>query len=148
MTHRGVLIAIKNTFVSRQILFFGIFYLCVFIPPPPNSSCHSPYAIFSDRYLLFEEIFTLSRSFPSTIVNGDFILPEIDWSDYSATNSDTQNFYDIISCYSFQQIINFPTAASGILDIVQVNPKQKSYLARKLIWTSKCYRIMMQLPNS
>ena len=54
---------------------------------------------------------------------GDFNLPEIDWHDYSAKNSDTQNFFDLINFYSFQQIIDFPSAASGILDLVLVNPK-------------------------
>ena len=53
----------------------------------------------------------------------DFNLPEIDWHDYSAKNSDTQKFVELISFYSIQQIIDFCTAASGILDRVLVNPK-------------------------
>ena len=133
MTHRGVLIAIKNTFVSRQILFFGIFYLCVFIPPP-NSSCHSsPYAIFSDRYLLFEEIFTLPKSFPSTIVKGDFILPEIDWRDYSATNSDRQNFYDILAVTVFSKsLISLLTKNDNFGTNFESSVRNSSMLAVKL----------------
>ena len=146
--HGGVLIAIKNTFVSREIPLYtsvdggvlacslsfnsrDILLVCFYAPP--NSSCPSPYAISpQDRYLLFEEIFTLSKSFYSTIVYGDFNLPEIDWHDYSAKNSDTQKFVDLISFYSFQQIIDFPTAASGILDLVLVNPKTEVISCKKI----------------
>ena len=113
----------------------------------PRRTHHVPVLISpQDRYLLFEEIFTLSKSFYSRIVYGVFNLPEIDWHDYSAKNSDTQKLVNEISFYSFQQIIDFVTAASGILDLVLVNPKQKLYPARKLIGTLVCYRIMMQLP--
>ena len=143
LKHGVVLIAIKNTFVFRQILLStsvdeGILasslsynsrdILLVCFYAPPNSSCPSPYAIsLQDCYLLFEEIFTLSKSFYSAIVYDDFNLPEIDWHGYSAENWDTQNFVDLISFYRFQQIIDFPTALSGILDLVLVNPKNRSY---------------------
>ena len=144
----GVLIAIKNTFVSREIPLYtrvdggvlacslsfnsrDILLVCFYAPP--NSSYPSPYAISpKDRYLLFEEIFTLSKSFYSTIVYGDFNLLEIDWHNYSAKNSDTQKFVDPISFYSFQQIIDFPTAASGILDLVLVNPKTEVISCKKI----------------
>ena len=100
---------------------------------PPNSSCPNSYAMSpEDPYLLFKEIFTLSTSFFSTIVYGDFNLPEIDWHDYSAKNSDTQNSVDLISFYSFQQIINFPTAASGMLNLIIVNPKTEVISCNKL----------------
>ena len=146
--HGGVLIAIKNTFVSRQIPLYSnicvgviacslcfnsrdILLVCFYAPP--ISSCPSPYAISpQDRYLLFEEIFTLSKTFYSTIVYGDFNLPEIDWHDYSAKNSDTQKFVDLISFHSFQQIIDFPTAASGILDLILVNPKTEVIYCKKI----------------
>ena len=72
------------------------------------------------------------KSFYSTIVYGDFNLPEIDWHDYSAKNSETPKFVDLISFYSFQQIIDFPTAASGILDLVLVNPKTEVISCKKI----------------
>ena len=114
-------------FNSRDILLVSFY-------APPNSSCPSPYAISpspQDRYLLFEEFFTLSKSFYSAIVNGDFNLPETDWHDYSAKNSDTQISVDLISSYSFQQIIDFSTAASGNLDFVLVKPKNRSYILKE-----------------
>ena len=63
---------------------------------------------------------------------GDFNLPEIDWHDYSAKNSDTQKFVDLISFYSIQQIIDFRTAASGILDRVLLNPKTEIICCKKI----------------
>ena len=100
--HGDVLVAIKNTFVSRQIPFYssidGFFLafslsfisrdnLLVCFYAPPNSSCPSPYAISpQDYYLLFEEISTMSKSFYSKIVYGAFNLPETDCHDYSAKN--------------------------------------------------------------
>ena len=99
---------------------------------PLNSSCPSPYAISpQDRYLLFQEIFTLSKSFYSTIVYDDFNLRENGWHNYSAKNSDTQKIVDLISFYSFQQIINFPAAASAILNRVLVNPKLEVISCKK-----------------
>ena len=147
--HGGVfLIAIKNTFVSREIPLYtsvdggvlacslsfksrDILLVCFYAPP--NSSCPSPYVISpQDCYLLLEEIFTPSKSFYSTIVYGDFNLPEIDWHDYSANNSDTQKFVNLISFYSFQKIIDFPTAASGIPDHLLVNPKTEVISCKKI----------------
>ena len=63
---------------------------------------------------------------------GDFNLPETDWHDYSAKNSDTQNFVDLISFYSFQQIIDFSPAASRNLDFVLVNPKTEVISCKKI----------------
>ena len=100
---------------------------------PANSSCPSSCVMSpQDRYLLFEEICTLSKSFFSLIVYGDFDLPETDGHDYSAKNSDTQNFVNLISFYSFPQIIEFRTAASGILNLVLVNPKTKVISCKKI----------------
>ena len=100
---------------------------------PPNSSCPSSCVMSpQDRYLLFEEICTLSKSFFSLIVYGDFDLPETDGHDYSAKNSDTQNFVNLISFYSFQQIIDFPTATSVILNLVLVNPKKEVISCKKI----------------
>ena len=100
---------------------------------PPNSSCPTPYDTApQDGYLLFEEIFTLSKSFYSTIVYGDFNLTDIEWRDFSDKNSDTQNFVYLINSYSFQQIIDFPTAASGTLDHVLVNPKTEDLSCKKI----------------
>ena len=60
-------------------------------------------------------------------------MPEIDHHDYSAKNSDTQNFVEPISFYSFLQIIVLPTAASGILDLVFINTKTEVTSCRKII---------------
>ena len=132
---------------EEEHLILGIFYLFVFMPhrrtfnsrdillvcfyAPPNSSCPSPYAISpQDRYLLFEEIFTLSKSLYSTIVYCDLNLPDIDWHDYSAKNPGTQKFVDLISFYNFHQIIDFSTAASAILDLLS-KPKNRSYILQE-----------------
>ena len=63
---------------------------------------------------------------------GDFNLPDIDWHDYSVKNPDIQKFVDLISFYNFQQIIDFSTAASGILDLVLVNPKTEVISCKKI----------------
>ena len=68
----------------------------------------------------------------STIVYGNFNLPEIDWHDYSAKHSDTQKLVDLISFYIFQKISDFPTAASGILNLVLVNPKTEVISCKKI----------------
>ena len=100
---------------------------------PLNLSCPRPHAMSPQgRYLLFEEIFTLSKSFYSTIVFCDFDLLEIDWHGYSAKNSVTRNSLDLISFYSFQQIIDFPTATSVILNLVLVNPKKEVISCKKI----------------
>ena len=39
---------------------------------------------------------------------------------------------DLISVYSFQQIIDFPIAASGILNLVLVNPKTDVISCKKI----------------
>ena len=99
----------------------------------PTISIPRPYAISpQDRYFLFEEIFTLSKSFYSTIVYCDFSLLDIIWNDYPAKNSYAQNFDDLISFYSFQQIIDFPSEASGILVFVLVNPKTEVISCKKI----------------
>ena len=41
-------------------------------------------------------------------------------------------FVDLISFYNFQQIIDFSTAASGILDLVLVNPKTEVISCKKI----------------
>ena len=63
---------------------------------------------------------------------GDFNLQEIDWRDSSAKNSDKHNFVELLSFYSFQQIIDFPTAASDILDFVLVNPETEVISCKKI----------------
>ena len=111
---------------------FGISYLCVLMPP--RIYHFSVYMLYQLKIFIccLKKIFTLSKSFYSSNVYCDFSLPEINWHNYSAKNSYTHNFVDLISFYSFQQIIHLPSAASGILVFVLVNPKTEVISCKKI----------------
>ena len=140
-THGGVLVGVKSDFVPRKFDFetdllgaisgcsFHIhgknILLCSFYNPPLESDYH----INQDTVTqLFTAVF--NKEFDSFIVCGDFNIGEkdCDWSDYSSDDISIQFFLDLLVRKDIVQIVDFKTAASGILDIVLIS-KNLDYLS-------------------
>ena len=93
--------------------------LIVCLYNPPNES---PYFMAqSSLNILLENVLNHSSQVTSIIIYGDFNLPDIDWKSYSSTTPDNQAFIDLMLDNDLIQIIDFPTAASGILDLIFIS---------------------------
>ena len=136
--HGGVLIGVRSEFDSKRInLYIKILgataacsvtfhnsniRLACFQNPPETDGKPNPHHKSTDKvFCTIKEVLEISNSYRSTILYGDFYLEQDDWKDYSTKDSEEQQLLDIITQKDFQQIVDFPTAASGILDLVFIN---------------------------
>ena len=71
--------------------------------------------------ILLEDVLKHSSQVTSIIIYGDFNLADIDWKSYSSTTPDNQAFIDLMLDNDLIQIIDFPTGASGILDLIFIS---------------------------
>ena len=55
------------------------------------------------------------------ILYGDFNLPDLSWYDYSSGTPENQRFLDSMADNDLIQIVDLPTAATGILDLFIVS---------------------------
>ena len=75
----------------------------------------------SSLNILLEDVLKHSSQVTYIIIYGDFNLPDIDWKSYSSATPDNQTFVDLMLDNDLIQIIDFPTAASGILDLIFIS---------------------------
>ena len=108
----GMLVACIVTMGEHRVLL-----VCLYHPPndSPYFMAHSPLNI------LFEDVLKYSSQVTSIIIYGDFNLADIDWKVYSSATPDNQAFIDLMMDNDLIQIIDFPTAASGILDLIFIS---------------------------
>ena len=65
---------------------------------------------------IFEEIFNLGKFHDYVLIGGDLNLQDVDWDSRISKNDLNQPLLDLLESNDMNQIIDFPTAASGILD--------------------------------
>ena len=107
-----MLVACIVTMGERRVL---IVCLC----NPPNGS---PYSMAqSSLNISLEDVLKHSSQVTSIIIYGDFNLPDIDWKNYFSATPDNQAFVDLMLDNDLIQIIDFPTAVSGILDLIFIS---------------------------
>ena len=70
---------------------------------------------------IFEEIFNLGKFHDYVLIGGDLNLQDVDWDTRISKNDLNQPLLDLLESNDMNQIIDFPTAASGILDLILVN---------------------------
>lgn len=88
---------------------------CGVVYRPPNAS-------YDVSCALFEHVQQNLESVNDYIMLGDFNLPDINWSDYSVTSSSiAAQLLTMCGRISAQQLVNFPTHESNILDLVFVS---------------------------
>ena len=85
---------------------------CIYIPP--SDSKFAPVA---------DEIFNLlnaltSRTSNHILICGDFNLPKANWDHMSSTSVYENEIIAILEKFNFRQLIDFPNAATGILDVL------------------------------
>ena len=71
---------------------------------------------------LFTEVYVLASNYNGILICGDFNLTDADWRDYTANTTETQKLMDWFLENDMQQVVDFPTATSGILDLVFATP--------------------------
>ena len=95
-------------FQNRKILIVS------FYNPPQTSHYHLNDEMIK---LIFKEIETLMSQVDATIIYGDFNL-DIAWNIRSSENCESQSFLDVVDHLELEQHIDFPTAATGTLDLL------------------------------
>ena len=121
----GVMLAVSNKLFSKllptpdnlELLALSLnhneYIICLlYIPPSSNDQYHCDV----QNYLL-----SLSN-YNNLLVFGDVNFPDINWNDYSASNSVSVTFCDIIFYLNLTQLVMKPTHVHGnILDVVLSN---------------------------
>ena len=101
-----------------DITINGLTYRTVVYYRPPHYS-NEDFAYFRSSLQCLQE---LSESMSPTILLGDFNLPDMDWSYYTAPNNDFYNlFVEFINENAFHQFTQTPTRLENILDLVLTN---------------------------
>ena len=112
----GATVACSVTFHNSITLL-----VCFYNPPETDGKPNADHISTDKVICTIEEVIEVSKSYRSKILYGDFNLKQVDWKDYSTKDSEEQQLLDIITQNDFQQIVDFPTAASGTLDLVFIN---------------------------
>ena len=87
-----------------------------------NAPSVSPYFIKADKVVnIFEEIFNLGKLHDYVLIGGDLDLQHIDWDTRKTKNELDKPLLGLLEGHDLNQIIDFPTAASEILDLILVN---------------------------
>ena len=105
---QGAAVGCIVNFQNRKILIVS------FYNPPQTSHYHLNDEMIK---LIFKEIETLMSQVDATIIYGDFNL-DIDWNIRSSENCESQSFLDVVDHLELEQHIDFPTAATGTLDLL------------------------------
>ena len=129
-THGGTMICVKSKYQSKEIkietLPLGcccecectvglksILIICVYLPPDD-----SDYVLCNSEFLhLLFIIENLKKKYDSTIICGDF-NSSINWEEGSSNKDIETKLIDTADKLNLFQIIDFKTAASGILDLI------------------------------
>ena len=105
---QGAAVGCIVNFQNRKILIVS------FYNPPQTSHYHLNDEMIK---LIFKEIETLMTQVDATIIYGNFNL-DIDWNIRSSENCESQSFLDEVDHLELEQHIDFPTAATGTLDLL------------------------------
>jgi hypothetical protein len=68
--------------------------------------------------LLFNHIFDNLQNVQEYLILGDFNLPDISWSNYTASSQTAKEFLTICFRLCADQCVNFPTRGDNYLDLV------------------------------
>lgn len=124
--HGGVLIAVKKTLSSMQVLADfpnccvcaklsfnnqAIFLVCFYNPPKL-----SPYRYSAED---FTKITNFIKSVNDTVVLcGDINFPGTNWNTYLSVDPEESNVLEALLSTDLQQNVDFPTCGSNVLDVV------------------------------
>ena len=109
----GSIVACKFKLNGRSILIFSCYV--------PDYT-YSDYAFTESEFTELTNVITAARKqVDDIIVYGDFNFTKINWNLHSTEGSMEQILLDFLDQNSFEQKINFPTAATGILDLLFVS---------------------------
>ena len=127
-SHGGVLIAVNDKFTFTPLVSFtgciasgtvsdgnvSIFVAAVYNPPRGSAYRLKP----TEAKALYEEVISRNiTNYNAHIIAGDFNLPTVEWSTCHSCEPLESVMTDLFA-EDFEQIIDFPTRGSNILDLV------------------------------
>ena len=123
----GVLLAIKDTLKCNLVKQCTVGNCeCIFVDVLVNSSEYMRYGLIyrppdtslDNSRLLFDTVYDCLENVKLYTLLGDFNLPDIDWSDYSAASQISREFVTLCFKLGAQQCVDFPTRHNNVIDLI------------------------------